>query len=115
MSESCKTCRFWHPSATMEENGECRRRAPNVPFTWTKRFPNAAEDDWCGEYEGKRGPLTCKDCSITIVPIPHRGAHTWPDTAIQAFDGLVCHSCFEKREARELVTRPVPKPPSGTP
>ena len=72
MSDTCKNCRFFKPNETMpnERMGECRRHAPVVGFK--TRFVTVDNqsagsgapktvfaliypDDWCGDFEEKRG------------------------------------------------------------
>ncbi len=57
-TNACQSCNFW--KATSENNGECRRRAPqNIVFevndkvSVESRFPVTDGNDWCGEFEGK--------------------------------------------------------------
>lgn len=57
-SKTCQACAYWQ--ASNQENGECRRSAPqtivfevNDQVSVESRFPATNASDWCGEFEAK--------------------------------------------------------------
>jgi hypothetical protein len=64
VSESCKTCRFWHAHREPELKGECRRRAAVIETRFSGPWPRVDDGDWCGEYEAhpdaqRTGEMVC--------------------------------------------------------
>ncbi len=55
-TKACGDCIHWNAGA--EEEGECRRHAPQMiafevdeEVHLESRFPMTAADDWCGDFE----------------------------------------------------------------
>jgi hypothetical protein len=61
MSETCKSCRFWVQTRTIDSEfsmGECRRHPPTVFYDPTSddnpvfaEWPPVSSSEWCGDYE----------------------------------------------------------------
>jgi len=55
---TCEGCKFFSPSESIEEYGDCRRNAPPVylpppdvnPGPTFASWPVVHESDWCGEW-----------------------------------------------------------------
>ena len=59
-AESCRTCCFWRPEATIGDGtgwGQCRRMPPALPAARDDKlalvgiWPHTDGRDWCGEWQ----------------------------------------------------------------
>ncbi len=57
-TKTCSSCAHW--KAEENNNGECRRHAPQVvsfeidsSLSIESKFPTTSASDWCGDYEEK--------------------------------------------------------------
>lgn len=60
--DTCMFCAFWNRNKTPTDAfGQCRRHAPLAVkktgdrLSTAKRWPVTHEEDWCGDFEQKRG------------------------------------------------------------
>lgn len=55
ISAACENCRFAEWPTGEPNVVECHRRAPQVFFDAAPMWPKVDRDDWCGEWEARRG------------------------------------------------------------
>ena len=57
--EECANCKFWLEGEFTD--GSCRRYPPVVSLDeemgFISTYPRTEPDDWCGEWQWKRGPM----------------------------------------------------------